>query len=70
MLGVMPCAGILVVLLGTGILVVVGEVGLDSVNVWMEETDLCTSWSFQDSNGTCQCMCPRECVGYACRCIM
>ena len=39
-------------LLGTGILV---EVNVDSVDVWMEGTDLCKSWSIQDSNGTCQC---------------
>ena len=50
----MLCAEILV-LVGTGILLVAGEVGADSVDVWMEGTDLCKSWSIQDSNGTCQC---------------
>ena len=51
----MQSAKILVLLLGTGILVVAGEVGADSVDVWMEGTDLCKSWSIQDPNGTCQC---------------
>ena len=51
----MLCAKILVLLAGTGILVVACEVGADSVDVWMEGTDLCKSWFIQDSNGTCQC---------------
>ena len=52
---IMLCAEILILLVGTGILVVAGEVGADSVYMQTEGTDLCKSWSIQDFNGTCQC---------------
>ena len=45
---------ILLLLLGSGILVVAGEVNVESFDV-LEETYKCKSWSIQDSNGTCQC---------------
>ena len=51
----MQCTEILVLLLGTGIIIVAREEGVDSVDMWMEGTDLCKSLSIQDPNGTCQC---------------
>ena len=48
----MQCAEILVLLL---VIIVSSEESVDSVDVWMEGTDLWKSWSILNSNGTCQC---------------
>ena len=51
----MKCTKMLLLLLGSGILVVAGEVDVESFEVLMEGTDLCKSWSIHVSNETCQC---------------
>ena len=58
----MWCAEIIVMLLGITIVLVAGEVDVDSVDEWIRGTDLCKSWSIQDSNGTCQCAQENPCV--------